>query len=81
MTNPKATIVQSADDRTNGPSREAAGFQPADPVFTWSRLDWLDAYKAASYAIASYDNRFTRSMFVPSMRMRRVGPSRRGECS
>ena len=31
------------------------------------------------YETFSYANRFTRSMFVPSIRMSRVGPSRRGE--
>jgi len=40
-------------------------------------------YSAAvvSVSTASYGRRFTRSIFMPSMRSSRVEPSRRGECS
>ncbi len=42
--------------------------------------EFLEGTKGSRYATRSYGNRCTFSMFLPSMRISRVVPARRGEC-
>ncbi len=69
---------RSAVLRRNGDEAIAVGIASSAPL-----LDDGGDYSAAglSASTASYGKRFTRSMFMPSMRSSRVDPSRRGECS